>query len=102
MSILIKGLNIPYDCLECYVAQFCKEYQDEENKRPYGCPIVELPEPHGRLIEADKVTKKMEKITTEAWQKKLSDTVEHTLNMSIDIIKGAPTVIEAEGKIDSK
>ena len=77
MSILIKGMDVPHDCLDCYVAQFCKEYQDEENERPYGCPLVEIPEPHGRLIDAD--------------------VFEEMLNRTGGVkLKNVPTVIESE------
>ena len=76
MSILIKGMDVPHDCLDCYVAQFCKEYQDEENKRPYGCPLVEIP-PHGRLIDAG--------------------VFEEMLNSEGGVeLKDVPTVIESE------
>ena len=63
MSILIKSMEMPHDCLECYVAQFCKEYEDEENKRPYGCPLVDVSTPHGRLIDADKLCEYARNIT---------------------------------------
>lgn len=104
MSILIKGLDIPKDEHERITVQIGSDgavylVTDFELKAEvYKFNAAEVPEPHGRLIDADKVTKKMKKIATEAWRKKLSDTVEHTLNMSIDIIKSALTVIEAEGK----
>ena len=66
MSVLIKGMIKPKDCSYC---QFCIEedvmfetefrcsitgiYMDEDHCFPDICPIVELPEHHGRLIDAD-------------------------------------------------
>lgn len=85
MSILIKGMDVPHDCLECYVAQFCKEYQDEENKRPYGCPLVEISTPHGRLIDADAIIVNRNDYYT-------SDDFMEAVNM----LEDAPTIIEAE------
>lgn len=88
MSILIKGMEMPHDCLECYVAQFCKEYEDdedEENKRPYGCPLVDVSTPHGRLIDADKL--EIERRTYETY---------NDYSETFDMIDNAPTVIESE------
>lgn len=66
MSVLIKGMIKPKDCGYC---QFCIEedvmfetefrcsitgiYMDEDYCFPDICPIVELPDHHGRLIDAD-------------------------------------------------
>lgn len=96
MSILIKGIEKPeYGYIE--IRLYDNRAEGEFQEHVYtDLEIEEVPESHGRLIDADKVTKKMEKNAIEAWQMNLSDKVEHTLNMSIDIIKGAPTVIEAE------
>lgn len=70
MSVLIKGMNKPKDCGYC---QFCIEedvmfetefrcsitgiYMDEDHCFPDICPIVELPEHHGKLIDADRLMK---------------------------------------------
>ena len=45
-----------------------------------GCPLIEVPEPHGRLIDADKILK------------------ENKYNGIMDVYKIAiaPTIIEAE------
>ena len=75
MSILIKGMEMPTSCAECYflVERFtgnefvnecdlqwhsarCREEVDEEcemGTRSETCPLVEVPTPHGRLIDAD-------------------------------------------------
>ena len=48
MSILIKGMEKPISCDDCIVplskCDFLQKRSDE-------CPIVEIPTPHGRLIE---------------------------------------------------
>lgn len=109
-DLLIKGAIMPQGCRQCHFKEwtnsragwFCPLRHKFlsmrviiQAKRYADCPLVAIPS-HGRLIDADKVIKKMEKIATEAWQIKLSDTVEHTLNMSMDILNHAPTVIEKE------
>lgn len=57
MSILIKGMNMPISCEKC---PLCYDYLhcsiDDSlhmflyNRHP-NCPLIEIPTPHGRLIE---------------------------------------------------
>ena len=64
MSILIKGMEMPNRCFECIflttVPNFfclagkrdlCAEHGINIS-RPDWCPLVEIPTPHGRLIDA--------------------------------------------------
>lgn len=75
MSVLIKGMNMPTSCnicpmLEgnsldglCHAANrwldderwgWCRYPEgDVDDSRPLNCPLVEIPVPHGRLIDAD-------------------------------------------------
>lgn len=60
MSVLIKGMRIPEDCFSCLLKEegFCNitnAYAVEINERNSDCPLVEIPETHGRLIDADKL-----------------------------------------------
>ena len=69
MSIVIKGLSMPKNCLLCPCCvgegigmgrqHYCQVIDDEpcvsETYRPKNCPLVEIPTPHGRLIDADKL-----------------------------------------------
>lgn len=67
MSILIKGMDMPQNCCECklilwdggtYICPFSSimalsiGIQDD-------CPLVDVPTPHGRLIDADELHEKM-------------------------------------------
>ena len=59
MSILIKGMEMPQNCLSCPLqggTADCrltqKTYNWGLNERPSDCPLVPVP-PHGRLIDAD-------------------------------------------------
>ena len=71
MSLLIKGMDMPKRCLDCP----CYDWSDEvcrgegvaeafiiENseERSEFCPLIEIPTPHGRLIDADKLAKVIE------------------------------------------
>ena len=63
MSILIKGVKIPKNCAECPVAlsgKYCRINKTYTTYiklpiRPDHCPLVELPEHHGRLIDVDEM-----------------------------------------------
>ena len=65
MSILIRGMRMPNNCAECPVAlsgKYCRINQTYTtyimlSARPDHCPLVELPEKHGRLFDADEVKK---------------------------------------------
>lgn len=59
MGVLIKGMEMPQNCAECFVG-FCKQigcehyigFNDYAITRHPDCPLVPVP-PHGRLIDAD-------------------------------------------------
>lgn len=61
MSVLIKGMEMPALCQECdlYIdgACYAKGYRDYQSimdmSKPDDCPLIEVPTPHGRLIDAD-------------------------------------------------
>ena len=58
MSVLIKGMKMPEDCFSCPLKEegFCNitnAYAGRINERNSDCPLVELPEHHGRIIDAD-------------------------------------------------
>lgn len=71
--------------MELTVAIFVTEY---ESAKPYLRPIVEVPEPHGRLIDADA----LEPDILPEW-----DGV-HVPDdgYSLKCVRNAPTIIEAE------
>ena len=61
MSILIEGMEMPTGCISC---DFCNPFVEEPYCRRLmkrvprvtrldNCPLSEVPEPHGRLIDAD-------------------------------------------------
>ena len=75
MSILIKGMEMPKMCADCLIrdveedswgdtiSETCPiigEQVEEygwtgKKKRHEDCPLVEIPTPHGRIIDADRL-----------------------------------------------
>lgn len=100
MSILIKGIEKPKNCGICPFEldgfpddweMHCKllgrqvGYFDKKNKVPKDCPLVEIPTPHGRLIDADNLP-----------AVNLFDNEEWYVVVHKEDIDKSPTIIEAE------
>lgn len=105
MGVYIKGMEMPFTCLTCDfhkcaagVGDFCsrtKRRQFRFKNRPDYCPLIEVPEPHGRLIDTS------EEITVQMYDDQHEDF--YQVKMTIDdllsqswIDAKAPTVIPAE------
>jgi len=87
MSVLIKGMEMPDTCTRCdyiglNVAIGCKVVTGT-NGRTDNCPLIEIPEPRGRLIDADKLMKRM-------W-----DETDCMISVPATFVRDAPTVIPA-------
>ena len=55
MSVLIRGMEMPERCGACFLrVGGCKQRMYVE-QRPKYCPLVEIPTPHGRLGDLDKL-----------------------------------------------
>ena len=82
MSVIVKGVDMPKSCGSCFVGDrtICHD----------GCPLGEIPTPHGRLVEfIDVITKVNEDDGTE--EVCVGDVFKAYYEM-----KNSPTVIEAE------
>ena len=59
MGIYINGVAMPTNCTDCRYRPLvgCNPYQDNglspSDHRHRTCPLTEVKEPHGRLIDAD-------------------------------------------------
>ena len=101
MSVLIREMKMPSECRKCFMMDYgimtgetyCKvngktlaeSYRPIEfDGRPDWCPLVELPEKHGRLIDADEICFSMTNGTDQ--------------DIAEEAVREAPTVIEAEGE----
>ena len=71
MSILIKDMEMPKNCAYCPLSEYrnssildCKQigtvgtaFRDNNvlKRRHPNCPLIEVPTPHGRLVDLDKM-----------------------------------------------
>lgn len=101
MSVIIKGEDMPNRCADCTCCfsddnddrSFCSVYGDDIpdifNGRLDGCPLVELHEDHGRLIDADAFENKLKRLSQA--QDPYQSGVAKAILMALS---SAPTVIE--------
>lgn len=102
MSIVIEGLNLPQKCECCVCCQY-DEYEvayceaggtiryisnPMDNRLP-ECPLIAIPTPHGRLIDADRLEDRIKNMVGKY------DTA-IPLNVVYRLIAGAHPIIEAE------
>lgn len=103
MSVLIRGMEMPKNCLTCPCLQYnifdddidgyCKTLKTKiTNSDEYhpNCPLVEIP-PHGDLVDKDKLMQEfmdsdLDHLQRDDWKE------------VIQIVEDAPTIIEAEGE----
>lgn len=100
MSVLIKGMKMPENCIKCPMqfGGWCYAAPPEidervaptvdeavEKGRPKWCPLVDLGK-HGRLIDADALEPDADYDDGEYWA------------YSVTQVCDEPTVIEAEGE----
>lgn len=115
MSILIKGMEMPECCDVCTFSDWsnlhqtacCKltgyescfdDFSHEYNKRRSDdCPLVALPEKHGRLIDANVLMNifadRLEKMPE--WYG-INSAVAGAVSGAMKLLYAQPTVIEAE------
>lgn len=89
MTVLIKGMKMPQNCIKCHAR--CRLYLNGRKFRHPDCPLVEIPTPHGRLIDANKLLEKAYWDYNEATRD-----YNNFMVVSDSDIEDAPTVIEAE------
>jgi hypothetical protein len=102
MGLYIPKMKMPKNCYDCQIESYvpnCPVYMyysatEYMKERHPDCPVVEITEPHGRLIDANDVT---ERIRQRLGIRNIDYLLEaeKPIAMSID---SSPTVIEAEGE----
>ena len=94
MSILIKGVDVPKCCADCdddmlRIAIGCPLFAS--NGKHENCPLVEVPTPHGRLMDADELERRY-MFKDEFYCEVDND----TMYLFISELDSMPTVIESE------
>lgn len=110
MSVIVKGMKMPKNCNECdfchwsnlHQTGICDRCGDEPVCPDYGtdyrrtrarfCPLVELPEKHGRLIDANVLIEELKGCHLPG-----APYVDAGISIAIGKVCDAPTIIEAEG-----
>ena len=95
MSVIVKGMKMPESCYYCGLTDTsfinCLAFEkpilledDCEEKRPDWCPLVALPDHHGRLVDADVLEPDADYYDGDYWA------------YSVAQVCSAPTIVEAE------
>lgn len=122
MSVLIKGMEMPETCEDCEFHRYHSHNEyvciatplfypmnlaNTKGIRKDFCPLVELPEKHGRLIDGDELFKHMNIAIAmmSGMMKAIGAEDDEGMQMELkayrdirDGIKDYETVIEAEGE----
>jgi len=104
MGVYVKKMKMPNGCsscdIPCGISDRDKLLFGFDGTRPDNCPMVEVSEPHGKLIDASNL------LSTELYEKYMKDIlIEEGTGMIyirpqdvVDLIMDARAVIEAEGE----
>lgn len=99
MSILIKGIEMPKNCWDCFACHdgWCIINQKIEGHRTvtHSCPLIEVP-PHGDLIDVDALLNMIESAKQD--DPEIADEYEDDRRIVLDWLTAAPTIIESEGE----
>ena len=98
MGVYYKGVNMPVDCIVCpFGWNGCNNQHDfvYKGSRPDNCLLIEVPEPHGRLIDADEMFDEFVAEGQRSKRYKLGEKWELNGEEIRSVISRLPTVIPA-------
>lgn len=116
MSVIVKGMEMPKGSCEWVDAERhlhrCKFLNGDDDCKMQegmcsdatweeqfaGCPLVEIPTPHGRLIDADAIDYRNDAMHDGTGHLVVANDFITGILWLIDCIERTPTIIEAEGK----
>ena len=99
MSVIVKGMKMPKCCrecritridLKCYCGKTVRQKEWKSETRPDWCPLVALPDKHGRLVDADAIVTAMNDMKVEG------EVFVTAVNYVKLIMNDADTIVEAE------
>ena len=99
MSVLVKGMEMPKNCMSCpfpsvgvdWYYCYCpgvdgKAYDFAQAETvPDDCPLIALPDKHGRLVDADEMN-----------FSSMLDSIDQ--DIAEETVMYAPIIVEAEGE----
>ena len=110
MSILIKGVEMPKNCVSCKlwmmqiiggkgfdICRASDKFVNAPYSKPDWCPLVEVPEQHGRLISADELIEFIENRYEITWKDDYEGGIKDACVDILEKISTMPTVIQASG-----
>ena len=100
MGVYNPFAELPNSCVLCDSREKCdlhREYAGRAVGRHPNCPLVEVKEPHGDLIERVPTITRIQKIEEEPQYKHDGEDWINGLIQAEEVVRYAPTVIEAEG-----
>lgn len=111
MSVLIRGMEMPKTCVECNFHRYHSlgEYvcvatpllypmnlANYKCGRKDFCPLVEVPTPHGRLIDADAFDERV-RVAGGMSEEELTEDFKDGVQTVLYMLSKQPPIIEAEG-----
>ena len=98
MAVLFKGMEAPKDCIVCpFGWNGCNKQHDfvYMGCRPDNCHLIEVHEPHGRLIDADALIEFIENRYEITWKDDYEGGIKDACVDILEKISTMPTVIHA-------
>lgn len=95
MSVLVNGMKMPDSCYHCKIAECCGHYiANYTDRRHPDCPLVALPDKHGRLGDLDELIEQME-ADAEHMDEPYAKMMYYA---AISDVRHAPTIVDSEGE----
>ena len=112
-SVIVIGMKMPENCIKCPLqfGGWCYASPPEidervaptvdeawEQGKPDWCPLVALPDHHGRLVDADALEKAVAGMVPYAIDDASSSAYTDGIGAAYYLISDAPTIVESEGE----
>jgi len=101
MSVIVKNMEMPKNCKSCPLRYSSTGYAWcditgaslalEIDMRDYTCPLVEIPTPHGRLIDADELKSRLVLDNDSSELQRISAHILKWIDIQETVIEGSET-----------
>ena len=93
MSVLVKGIELPE---KVQVLELHPDGKVFTRKGYLVGEAVELPDHHGRLVDADALRDRLRNLADDDWNANTTTTWSEAFSECDDMVDDAPTIVEAE------